>query len=85
MAGAGSRRLGVRVIQLIGRSGCGLCDEARATLRALGVDFEERDVDADPVLHRTFTDRVPVLVVDGQVAAEGRLHAAWLRRALARG
>lgn len=74
----------MRVIELIGRSGCGLCEEARATLRALGVEFEERDVDDDPYLHQVFTDRVPVLLVDGQVAAEGRLHAASLQRALAR-
>ena len=70
------------MIELIGRSGCGLCDEARSTLRALGVDFEERDVDADTSLHEQFTNRVPVVLVDGRVAAEGRVHAASLRRAL---
>ncbi len=70
-------------VELVGRSGCGLCDEAGATLRALGVEFEERDVDADPNLHRQFTDRVPVLLVDGRVRAEGRLHAASILRALA--
>ncbi|MBO0743877.1 MAG: glutaredoxin family protein, partial [Candidatus Dormibacteraeota bacterium] len=63
-------------IELVGRSGCGLCDEARTTLRALGVDFEELDVDDDPYLNQMFTDRVPVVLVDGRVAAEGRIHAA---------
>lgn len=72
------------VIELIGRPGCGLCDEARGTLRALGVDFQELDVDADPYLNQQFTDRVPVVLVDGRVAAEGRLHAASLLRVLAR-
>lgn len=71
-------------IELVGRSGCGLCDEARTTLRALGVDFEELDVDDDPYLNQMFTDRVPVVLVDGRVAAEGRIHAASLVRALAR-
>ncbi|MBO0707042.1 MAG: glutaredoxin family protein [Candidatus Dormibacteraeota bacterium] len=71
-------------IELVGRSGCGLCDEARTTLRALGVDFEELDVDDDPYLNQMFTDRVPVVLVDGRVAAEGRIHAASLARALAR-
>ena len=71
-------------IELVGRSGCGLCDEARATLRALGVQFEEQDVDADPYLHLQFTNRVPVVLIDGQVVAEGRVHASSLRRALAR-
>ena len=69
-------------IELVGRSGCGLCDEARATLRALGVEFEEQDVDHDPDLHQAFTDRVPVLLVDGQVVAEGRIHAASVLRTL---
>jgi len=69
-------------IELVGRSGCGLCDEARGTLRALGVDFEEHDVDDDPYLHQAFTDRVPVLLVDGQVVAEGRIHAASVLRTL---
>lgn len=72
------------MIELVGRSGCGLCDEARATLRALGVDFEDRDVDDDPYLYQLFTYRVPVVLVDGRVAAEGRLSAASLLRALAR-
>lgn len=71
-------------IELVGRSGCGLCDEARATLRALGVDFVEQDVDADPYLNQWFTDRVPVLLVDGRVVAEGRIHAAAVRRTLSR-
>jgi glutaredoxin len=71
-------------IELIGRPGCGLCDEARATLRALGVDFVEQDVDDDPYLHQAFTDRVPVLLVDGRVVAEGRIHAASVLRTLSR-
>jgi glutaredoxin len=71
-------------IELVGRSGCGLCDEARAALRALGVDFVERDVDGDPDLHRSFTDRVPVLLADGRVVAEGRIHAASVLRSLSR-
>jgi len=71
-------------IELVGRSGCGLCDEARATLRALGVEFQEQDVDDDPYLHQAFTDRVPVLLVDGKVVAEGRIHAASVLRSLSR-
>jgi glutaredoxin len=71
-------------IELVGRAGCGLCDEARATLRALGVEFDEQDVDSDPYLHQSFTDRVPVLLVDGRVVAEGRIHAASVLRNLSR-
>lgn len=73
------------VIEVVGRSGCGLCEEARDTLGALGIRFEDRDVDADPALHERFTDRVPVVLVDGRIVAEGRVHAASIVRALARG
>ena len=38
-----------------------------AQLRALGVDFEEVDVDADPHLRLRYGREVPVLVLDDAV------------------
>lgn len=68
-------------IELIGRRGCGLCEEAASTLRALGLGFREVDVDGDPDLLRQYTDRVPVLLIDGKIAAEGRIHPSEVARA----
>ncbi len=69
------------------RSNCGLCDEfiaELAELAALAVEFEVRDVDADPVSRRRFGLKIPVLTCDGSVVCHGRLDAdAVLRLARA--
>jgi glutaredoxin len=47
---------------LYGRAGCHLCEEMAAELRALGIDFDEVDVDSDPDLRLRYGRDVPVLV-----------------------
>jgi glutaredoxin len=71
----------VRVV-LVTRRECHLCDDALSLVRELGVEPELADVDADEHLYQLYDWRVPVLLVDGQVAAEGRLDRDRLRRAL---
>jgi predicted thioredoxin/glutaredoxin len=70
-------------IVLMTRQGCHLCDEALAALRSLGLEPELRDVDADDDLHALYDWRVPVVMVDGRVIAEGRIDQERLRQALA--
>ena len=48
--------------RLYGRSGCHLCEEMAQQLRALGVEFEEIDVDSDAQLRLRYGRDVPVLV-----------------------
>jgi hypothetical protein len=53
------------------RAGCSLCDEARAAIdmtladrreRGLAIPaLVERDIEADPELHRRFLERIPVV------------------------
>ena len=43
---------------------------------------ELRDVDADDELYALYDWRVPVVVADGRVVAEGRIDADEMRRAL---
>jgi predicted thioredoxin/glutaredoxin len=69
-------------IELITRQGCHLCDAALAALREMGVEPRQIDVDADDQLHSTYDWRVPVVVVDGRVVAEGRIDRAALEKAL---
>ncbi|HYR48904.1 MAG TPA: glutaredoxin family protein [Candidatus Eisenbacteria bacterium] len=69
-------------IVLITRQGCHLCDEALASLRSLGLEPELRDVDSDEQLHSQYDWRVPVVLVDGRVVAEGRIDHKALSRAL---
>jgi glutaredoxin len=47
---------------LFGRAYCHLCEEMAGALRALGVEFEEIDVDADPRLEELYGENVPVLL-----------------------
>jgi Glutaredoxin-like domain (DUF836) len=61
---------------LYARPGCSLCDEAREAIefvvadrraRGLGVPrVEERDIEADPDLHRRYLDRIPVVELGNQ-------------------
>ncbi len=58
---------------LVTREGCHLCDEALSLLRDLGLHPDLADVDADDELHRLYDFRVPVVLVDGAVVAEGKI------------
>jgi glutaredoxin len=71
----------MRVV-LVTRKGCHLCDEALSLLQELGAEPELADVDADDALYALYDWRVPVVLVDGQVAAEGRIDRDRLRKAL---
>ena len=70
-------------IVLVTRQGCHLCEEALRLLEDLGVHLELVDVDADDDIHRLYDFRVPVVLVDGAVVAEGRIRRDQLVAALA--
>jgi glutaredoxin len=75
-------------VTLYGKPGCCLCDEAREALGAiradLPFDLEEVDISLDPVLHRRYGERIPVLCVDGEEAFELVVDAVALRDLLGR-
>jgi predicted thioredoxin/glutaredoxin len=73
----------VRLV-LVTREGCHLCDEALSLLHDLGLHPELADVDADDELHRLYDFRVPVVLVDGGVVAEGRVSRVSLEAVLGR-
>jgi glutaredoxin len=60
----------VATIDLYGRPGCHLCDDARAQLLALQAEhpftLNEIDIEADDDLHRRYLERIPVVVLDGE-------------------
>jgi glutaredoxin len=55
---------------MFGRQGCCLCEEARDVLLRVREKrpfvFEERDIDDDETLLRTYLERIPVVTIDGQ-------------------
>jgi glutaredoxin len=75
-------------VTLITRAGCHLCEQAEAVLRRLraelGYGYEERDVDADPALRAEYSDRVPVVLIDGREHGYWRVEEPRFRRAIAR-
>jgi predicted thioredoxin/glutaredoxin len=67
---------------LVTRQGCHLCDDALALLRELGHEPHLADVDADDELFRLYDWRVPVVLADGVIVAEGHIVRNRLERAL---
>lgn len=64
------------------RQGCHLCDQALGILEELSLHPEVLDVDADDELNRLYDFRVPVVLVDGVIVAEGKVDRERLRKAL---
>jgi glutaredoxin len=75
-------------VTLITRVGCHLCQDAEATLRRLsdelGFGYAEVDVDADPARRAEYSDRVPVILIDGREHGYWRVEEPRFRKAVAR-
>ncbi|KAB8158310.1 glutaredoxin family protein [Streptomyces sp. 3MP-14] len=75
-----------RLVTLVGRPGCHLCDEARRVVSEvcgeLGVRWEEKDIERDAELHRRYWEQIPVVLVDGEQHDFLRVDERRLRRAL---
>ena len=70
---------------LVTRQGCSLCEEALRLLRSLGHEPELADVDAEDRLHDLYDWRVPVVLLDGRVVAEGKITVDGLEKAVGKG
>ena len=75
-------------VTLITRVGCHLCESAGATLRRLaaelGYRYSEIDVDGSAQLSDAYSDRVPVILIDGREHGYWRVEERRFRQALAR-
>jgi Glutaredoxin-like domain (DUF836) len=73
---------------LISRDGCHLCDVAREAMdrvaAAAGETWREVDVDGDPDLLAEYSDRVPVVLLDGREHGYWRVEEERLLRDLGR-
>ncbi|GIJ48572.1 thioredoxin family protein [Virgisporangium aliadipatigenens] len=69
-------------VVVYGRTGCHLCDDAKASLERLGVAYTEVDVDTDPELTAEYGDLVPVITVDGKEHGYWRVDEARLIKEL---
>ena len=75
-------------VTLITRVDCHLCETAEALLRRLaaelGFGYAEVDVDSSAELRERFSDRVPVVVIDGKEHGYWRVEEQRFRKAVAR-
>ena len=73
-------------VTLITRRGCHLCEVAEVALRRLhaelGFHYVETDVDGDGDLRAEYSDRVPVVLIDGREHGYWRVEEPRFRKAL---
>jgi glutaredoxin len=74
-------------VTLYRRPGCHLCEEARATILALGpgaggIELREIDIESDERLLAAYLERIPVVEVEGREVGELIVDRDELRRAL---
>jgi glutaredoxin len=77
---------GAREITLYTRTGCHLCEEAKALiepiLREFGVALREVDIDEDAALQQRYGTDIPVIFIGGRKVAKHRVDTAKFRRQL---
>lgn len=79
----------VTALTLISKPDCHLCDVAREIIDSVVADLPEGQVDVeelsiadDPALYATWWEKIPVVLIDGDLHAHWRLSADRLRTAL---
>jgi len=74
-------------VQLVGKPGCHLCDQARVVVERvcteLAVDWQEVSILDDPGLADLYWEQIPVTLVDGAVVGIWTVDEARLRAAVA--
>jgi glutaredoxin len=74
-------------LTLITRVQCHLCDVAKEAMarvaQTAGEPWQEVDVDSDPRLQEEYSDRVPVILLDGKEHGYWRVEEQRLLRDLA--
>ena len=72
-------------VTLISRDGCHLCEVAEQTLdRIASGDWTRVDVDSSVELQRDYSDRVPVILLDGREHGYWRVEEQRLLRDMAK-
>lgn len=74
------------MIELVGKPGCHLCEEARAVIEAVaaqeGVPWRERSILEEQELFDRYAEQIPVTLINGQVHDIWRVDAERLRSAI---
>ena len=80
----------MRTVTLIGKPDCHLCDVAREVVETVvaelpedAVDVQELSIADDPSLYATWWEKIPVVLIDGELHGHWRVSPDRLRAALA--
>ncbi|WP_406148008.1 glutaredoxin family protein [Streptomyces sp. NBC_01012] len=75
-----------RVVTLVGKPGCHLCDDARLVVSAVceetGASWVEKDITRDEALYKEYWEQIPVVLIDEEQHTFWRVDPARLRTAL---
>lgn len=75
-------------VAVLSRDGCHLCDVVMKMARRLQEEvpfsLTRTDITTDPDLTDRYGTRIPVVLIDGHVACEGKVTEGTLRRAVKR-
>ncbi|RFU82834.1 glutaredoxin family protein [Streptomyces triticagri] len=78
-----------RVVTLVGKPGCHLCDAAQEVIEKVcadtGAAWEKKDINEDAELYRKYWEQIPVVLVDGAQHDFWRVDEGRLRKALGAG
>ncbi|MEY4899192.1 MAG: hypothetical protein RL294_1003 [Actinomycetota bacterium] len=74
-------------VEMMGKPGCHLCDDARAVLRSVLDDFPETEfvehnILDDAEMFETMKDDIPIVIVNGRRHATWRVDAKEFRTAV---
>jgi hypothetical protein len=79
----------VTTLTLIGKPDCHLCDVAREVVETVvaelpedAVDVEELSIADDPALYAVWWEKIPVVLIDGELHGHWRVSPDRLRIAL---
>jgi len=79
----------VTTLTLIGKPDCHLCDVAREVIETVVADLSEDSVEVeelsiadDPLLYAQWWEKIPVVLIDGQLHGHWRVSPDRLRAAL---
>ena len=79
----------VTTITLIGKPDCHLCDVAREVVETVvaelpedAVDIDELSIADDPALYAQWWEKIPVVLIDGELHGHWRVSPDRLRAAL---
>jgi len=79
----------VTTLTLIGKPDCHLCDVAREVVEAVvaelpedAVEVQELSIQDDPALYEVWWEKIPVVLIDGELHGHWRVSPDRLRAAL---